>query len=214
VRQFQFRGWLERLTDLDGVLETRTTGLVPFNVRFQTGDSLGFETIRRYELLREPFEISDGVVLPAGEYSYDTVGFDLSTASQRPVSGSLNLDAGEFWSGTIRRSRFGLTVRPGPSTSLSTDLELQSISLAEGTFSTTLTRFSASWYPTPWISLTSRVQYDDVSEGLGLNVRLRWILRPGSDLYAVYAHEWLETLGRFATLGRNATTKLNYTYRF
>jgi hypothetical protein len=88
------------------------------------------------------------------------------------------------------------------------------VMLPEGDFTTTVTRVGADWYPTPWASLTSRVQYDDVSDRVGLNLRLRWILRPGSDFFFVYSHDWQELEGRFATRTRGATTKANYTYRF
>ena len=49
---------------------------------------------------------------------------------------------------------------------------------------------------------------------MGLNSRLRWIVRPGSDVFLVYAHNWSERDGSFSTLMRGVTTKVNYTHRF
>ena len=39
---------------------------------------------------------------------------------------------------------------------------------------------------TPFVSFTGVLQYDTLSELVGLYQRLRWIIRPGADLYLVY----------------------------
>lgn len=214
ARQLEFQARLEYLTDLDGVLETRNIGFTPIGVRFQSGDNFGLNVDNNYERLEEPFEIADGVLLPAGEYSFNNVRFDVRTAVQRPVSVNFEVRKGEFWSGARTGWSVGVDLRPGATMSFNTDVEQQAVSLPEGEFSTLLTRFSANFYPTPWASLTSRAQYDDVSGMLGLYMRLRWILQPGSDLYLVYSQDWEELDGRFETRTRGATTKVNYTYRF
>ena len=57
---------------------------------------------------------------------------------------------------------------------------------------------------------------DSVSAVLGWQSRFRWILKPGSDLYVVYTHNWKDdpSLDRFSTLDRRAASKILYTYRF
>ena len=66
--------------------------------------------------------------------------------------------------------------------------------------------------------MTGNVQYDTVSEVVGLFTRLRWILTPGSDFFFVYTQNWqydpAAIRDRFLTLSRGATTKMNYTHRF
>jgi hypothetical protein len=47
-----------------------------------------------------------------------------------------------------------------------------------------------------------------------MNSRLRWIITPGSDLYLVYNHNWLEQDSRLVTRQRTGTVKLSYTHRF
>lgn len=214
VRQLEFETRLEYLTDLAGVLETRSIDFTPLGVRFQSGDNFGINVGNQFERLTRPFEIADGVVLPAGEYAFNGLRVDVRTANQRRVSVDAEVNAGEFWSGTIRGWEVGADVRPTASTSVGADIERQSVALPQGAFVTTLTRLNANWYPTPWTSLSSRVQYDDVSERVGVNLRLRWIVRPGSDFYVVYAQDWQQLDGRFLTQTRGTTTKLNYTYRF
>lgn len=113
----------------------------------------------------------------------------------------------------------GVTWRPDPGLSLRGEWQRNRVDLPRGTFETTLVRVSGGWDPSPWASLTGNVQYDEVSEVVGLFARLRWILHPGNELYLVYIHNW-QNLGpdlldrEFQTLSRGASTKLNYTYRF
>jgi hypothetical protein len=57
------------------------------------------------------------------------------------------------------------------------------------------------------------VQYDNLSERLGLFTRLRWILEPGSDLFFVYTHNWQSTsLDRTRLSPRSAEVALKLTY--
>ncbi len=92
--------------------------------------------------------------------------------------------------------------------------------LPEGDFSTNLLNIDVDWQMSPWTSFTSNLQDDDVSEIVGLFARFRWVIRPGSDLFLVYTHNWLNMdgglLDRFSlsTISRGATTKINYTHRF
>ena len=55
---------------------------------------------------------------------------------------------------------------------------------------------------------------DSVSEVLGWQVRFRWIVKPGNDLYLVYTHNWQDSPIGFDTLDNRAATKLSYTHRF
>ena len=103
---------------------------------------------------------------------------------------------------------------------LSGNYEHNDVELEDGEFTTNLVRIEGSWDVSPWASLTSNVQYDDVSNIMGVFARLRWILQPGSELFLVYSHNWqrqqedLLSPRRFRTLSRGGSTKINYTIRF
>jgi hypothetical protein len=46
----------------------------------------------------------------------------------------------------------------------------------------------ADIYFTPDVSLTNFIQYDNISDTVGINSRLRWIFQPGNDLFLVLNH--------------------------
>ena len=99
-------------------------------------------------------------------------------------------------------------------------MERNDVRLPQGDFKANVYEIETQWNPTPWVSATSQVQYDDVSAVVGLFARLRWIVRPGNDVYLVYTHNW-QNLGPgildnpdLITLSRGGSLKVNYTYRF
>jgi hypothetical protein len=60
------------------------------------------------------------------------------------------------------------------------------------------------------------VQYDNVSEGAGINSRLYWIPEPGREMYLVL--NWgmvdLDKDNSFTSTSNDLTLKYNYTFRF
>jgi uncharacterized protein YecE (DUF72 family) len=72
-----------------------------------------------------------------------------------------------------------------------------------------------NYFFTPKISLTNFVQYDTDSANVGLQSRLRWILKAGQEIYVVFNHQWQEdALDRFRSLTGDLRAKVNYTVRF
>jgi hypothetical protein len=106
---------------------------------------------------------------------------------------------------------------------VSTNVQRNDVQLPGGDFSVSLYELQSDWTPTPWVALTGQLQYDDQSEIIGLFSRLRWIVKPGNDIYLVYSHNWRNELidildpnsaKSFYTLSRGASIKASYTYRF
>jgi Domain of unknown function (DUF5916) len=120
--------------------------------------------------------------------------------------------------GTGTRKRvaadFNTRLRPGVIVYLSG--EWNSVDLPEGSFQTRLYRLVPEFQFSPWMSVVNNIQYDTQSAVLGWQSRFRWILKPGSDRYVVYMHNWLDDplLGRLTTLDRRAASKVLYTHRF
>jgi hypothetical protein len=65
--------------------------------------------------------------------------------------------------------------------------------------------------------LSTLVQYDTADEALGLNVRVRWTVRPGSDLFVVWNRGWRGDAGDGNSSLRprsdGLTAKLRWTLR-
>ena len=104
VRKFTWEAGLEYILNGADSLETRQqTGR--FNIEFNSSDQFTVEANRNYELLVLPFTIG-GVVVPPGGYNFDDVLLSYALGQQRRVSGTIALQAGGFYDGTITSISF------------------------------------------------------------------------------------------------------------
>ena len=64
-----------------------------------------------------------------------------------------------------------------------------------------------------WVNL---IQYDNVSEVAGINMRLHWIPEAGREVYFVINHnvEDIDRDDHFHSAFSDMTAKVNYTFRF
>lgn len=222
IRQLDFQAQVEHLTDLAGRLETLGVSARLLGVRFESGDYAELEARHDVERITDAFEIHPGIVVPAGDYEFSRWELSGRTAGRRTLSAWASHAGGGFWNGTRAQTQLGAQLTPGPGLSAGASWEHNRVALDAGEFATNLLRASAGWQLSPWTSLNSSVQYDDVSRVIGTFGRLRWSVRPGSDIYIVYTHNLRERpldedgvrRGGLETLDRQATTKLTYTHRF
>ncbi len=215
----QYR-YLEGLGD-EGVKEEEQWQFRPLGLEFDSGDRANFSLTRTYEFLANGFGVTDEIDILPGEYTVWERSASIRTAGRRQISGNAEWSDGGFWDGDRTRYELGLNLRPAPGLSISTDFERNDVTLPRGDFATNLYRLSGGWDASPWLSFNSNVQFDDVSEIVGLFFRGRWILTPGRDIFVVYTQNWQE-FGpaddpldrRFSTISRGGAFKVNYTYRF
>jgi hypothetical protein len=216
IRGFDFDVSTEITTDLHNRLITRDLRFSPFDVEFHSGDSVGVEVFRTYEHLETDFEIEDGIVLPMGsQYEWTRHQFRFNLADQRPISGEIEYSGGGFWSGTRREIGMEINLRPRPGIFVQFSNEYNDVRLPEGSFVTRLYRLDARTQLNPWISIANNVQYDSESRIVGWQMRFRWILKPGDDIFFVYTQNWLDdrTLG-MSVLDRRGAMKVVRTWRF
>ncbi len=206
-----------------GGVEERQWQFNVLGVDFESGDNFDIQLTQTYEYLNDEFEPSDGLVVLPGGYAVWEWSLRGRTAGQRRVSMFGNVSRGGFWDGD--RFRYGgrVSFRPNPGVEISTNIERNEVDLPGGSFNVNLYELTTDWTPTPWVATTGQFQYDNQSEVLGLFTRLRWIVKPGNDIFLVYSHNWrydaldpLDPNARrtFDTLSRGASIKAQYTYRF
>jgi hypothetical protein len=206
-------------TDVDNTLLTRELELTVLQINPHDGARYQFRVVPQFERLDEDFEISDGVVLPAGGiYRFTRYQVDAETPEHLVASVGSEIEWGDFFSGRRRDIAVRVDVRPRRGIALSAEAERSFLDLAEGSFTADVYRADASTQFSPWVSLANRLQYDSVSRELGWQVRFRWIRRPGNDIYFVYTHNWQELFDsgrrRLSTLDNRLASKVVYTLRF
>jgi hypothetical protein len=220
IRQLTFATQFRYLEGLEeDVVEERRWDLDLLGVEFESGDRIEIRATHLFESLDEGFEVAEDVPVLPGPYGNWEYSLGGRTAGRRPVSVDAELSRGGFWDGHRTGYGLGVTVRPRPGISASLDYDRNEVTLPRGEFDTNLFRLRSGWDVSPWTSLTSTVQYDDVSDVLGLFGLLRWIVSPGNEVFLVYTHNWLRLDDdpldrRFATLSRGASAKVTYSFRW
>jgi hypothetical protein len=186
IRQFSWQGSVQYIEDRAGQPETRRHEL-EFVTTLENSDVLTAVYGDFYQYLDAPFEISNGVVLPVAEYAYGTGSLSYAFGDQRPVSGTVSLERGGFWSGN--RTTMGVSgarITFGPQLAVEPSLSWNRVTLPEGDFTTTVTGSRVTYTLTPRMFVSGLVQYGSRDGAVGSNVRFRWEYEPGSELFVVY----------------------------
>jgi hypothetical protein len=163
------------------------------NVQTKAGTWM-WASIRGYqEDLVESFELDDGVEVPQGAYSWAGIsgGFNLPGGRNLHVWG--NTYVGQFYDG--RR----LQVRLGPEWTVSRHLKLGMTYEFNGVrfpdrgsgLNIHLGQLRAVWSLTSKISIDLFSQFASLDETVASNLRFRYNMREGTDLYVVYSEALL-----------------------
>lgn len=217
LRAVQVRVMFDRFERIaDGSLESEIIVLRPLRLENHAGDNFQIDYRARQEGLIEPFEISDGVVIPIGHYDFDRVAMQINTGGQRRFSAGLSYETGDFYDGESVSAQTNFNWRPSEHFRLSVEYRVDDIDLPHGSFVTRLTRlrtdivFSSQW---SWVNL---FQWDNVSNTLGINSRLHWIPQAGREAFLVLNHNMLDIDGNrtFRSDSAELSAKINYTFRF
>ena len=220
IQQMQHDVFYTRFTRLDnGLVETSNLYVTLVDWHLNSGDSLHslFDANVTYERLFEPFEISPGVVLPAGEYRFTPWRIFFTSAQKRRIQGSIGFNFGNFWSGTAKVIQTGLSYKFPPYFSISLNTNQTFASLPQGSFIARIYSSRVDYAASPFLSVSSLIQFDNLSGNLGLQSRVRWTIEPGNDVFFIFGQGWVQDLERgygFRRQDSRLAMKFQYTIRF
>jgi hypothetical protein len=216
IRQFFFELEPEYVTNLAGRVESWRVFTAPFNVRTESGEHLEWNWMPQFEHLDVPFEITPGVVIAPGSYTFTRYRAEVNTAEKRPWVVDLAYHYGGFYDGTLRQVETALTLKPSPHLYVQLAFESNDASLREGPFRTRIYAAKVDYNFSPNVTWANLVQYDSESRLLGAQSRFRWTLQPGNDVFVVFNRGWerLETSGELLPTYDRGSLKVQYTLRF
>ncbi len=216
IRELQWELSFENLMSLQWKKLTQNIRLTPLSIRFESGDEISYQIIRNFEKLDYYFDIlgDNSIIIPIGNYTNWLHQIELETSNYRKIVYEVEINTEGFWSGNRTEYQNNLTFRPYPGINLSLGYIYSKVNLKEGSFNTNLIRFLGDFDFSPFISFSSNIQYDDISKQIGMNNRFKYTVTPGSDIYFVYNHNWIEDKGKYITTSILGATKITYTQRF
>ena len=186
LRRLIYQGSFDYITDTPGTLETRE-GKLRFEMELENSDKWHVEYTDSFEGLQEEFEITDGVVLPVGGYSFRDVRTEYELGPQRRVSGRLTFSRGSFFSGTRTEVWYQGRIVLMPQLAIEPRISVNDVDLPQGPFTTTLVSTRTSFTFSPRMFLAVLLQFNSSNDALNSNIRFRWEYEPGSDIFVVYS---------------------------
>ena len=201
-------------SDLGGRLTTLSVTLPEVFIATEAGDFASVAHFINEEHLQEPFEIADGVIIPAGIYTWNRSRMEVGSGNGRPFSASLRAEVGDFYDGRRFDRSVSASWRPSKYFNASAEYQQSDIDLPGGEFQTELARLRLDAAFTPDISWANFIQYDNFSSTVGINSRLRWTIDPGQDVFVVLNQNYDAERGSIALNGTDLTLKVVLTFRF
>ena len=191
VRQNYMQHRYNRVTNYKGQLESWSFFWSPLNVRMESGDRFEVTYNPAYEYLPFNFQIAKGVVLPVGEYRFDRFRLEFQTSSHRPWEFGTTTWFGTFYNGRLLQQQNYLRyTSPNGAWQAGIESRQNFGRLAQGKFVQRLWQLTLAYAFNPNLVLSSFLQYDNESQSIGNNMRLRWTIKPGNDLFIVWNRGW------------------------
>ena len=207
----------QRINRIDGGVQSQALNFRPVDLVTRAGDA--FRAINRVykETLLKPFEISPGIVIPRGAYGFRDAGFQIETADYRKVSGTLRYVDGSFYDGNLTEVLSSLIWVPSARFRASLSYHYNDVRLPQGSFETRLVSAGIDYVFSSTLSWVNLIQYDNVTETIGANMRLHWIPEAGRELYLVINHNLQDRFDRdnaFESERADISLKYTHTFRF
>jgi hypothetical protein len=205
----------------DGSLNNANFG-IRLSTFTNTNDGYFTRWIRMQENLRSNFVIyraSDGsrsVTIPAGKYTWDEGFLGFQFGGHRRWSGNLFFQGGEYYNGNRFSKNGFVTWRPNRNFALTFNFNENRIELPEGNFTVRLFGLNSQYAFSSTLSWNNLIQYDNVSENLGINSRLHWIPKAGQQAFLVLNWGLIDTDkdNSFESTIADLSLRFNYTFRF
>jgi hypothetical protein len=166
------------------------------------------------ERLDTPFAIRPGIVIPAADHAWDVWHAEIGTDRSRPVNLEVEWRQGGFFTGRRTDYEAELGWRPSHRLELAANLGLTRIRLPEGDFDVRTAAAKVVYTFSPDLQLSVLGQYDNLSAGLGVNFRVKWIVQPGNEVFFIVNQGYDTSLDRFRPTQNDTSLKAAWTFRF
>lgn len=227
VRKFTWTASGEYVENGSGAVDARTWN-GHFGTEFNSSDVLSVGVTHTYEFLRRPFTPSGSPApIAPGAYTFPSVTASYAFGAQRRASGTIAVQAGDYYDGTIRSVTIGSSGMSQARIAILQRLAVEpsfSITRIErpaASFTTRLARAKVDYAFSPLMFASMLFQYSSADRGFNTNIRYRWEFAPGSELFLVYTDERDVTDDRFATAttvrglkNRTLVFKINRLFRY
>ncbi|RNC89740.1 MAG: hypothetical protein ED555_09785 [Allomuricauda sp.] len=215
LRQMFHQLFITYINTISGPWQSYSVFTAPINWRLESGDRIEVNVRPVGENILEPFEISDGVTIPVGEYNFMRYRLEAEFARKRRLSGQATWWFGSFYEGNLDELELSLNWNPSALLAFEFAGLHNRARLPFGDFEQTLAGLRVRFNVTSNLQLNSYLQYDTDSRILGLNARIHWIFSPLGDVFLVFNNNTFNGLNQqpWELQNRQILLKVRYNFR-
>ncbi|NOR14462.1 MAG: hypothetical protein GQ544_02030, partial [Candidatus Aminicenantes bacterium] len=213
LRQIVYEWFSSAVWDVNGQIYKWGIFTAPINWHLESGDRVEINIFPNYERIPERFDLTDEVYIEAGEYNWIRYRLELQSASKRKVSAKISWWFGSWYDGKMDQIQVAANWRPSHHVNLAIEGERDLVRVVSGNDDIQLVRARMDFFITPSFQLLNYVQYDNQTESLGLNCRLRWTYRSLFDVFVVYNRNWFDMENRWMADLNQFLIKIQYSWR-
>lgn len=213
----------QRFDWLDGGLQSEQVLFRLIELETHQRDGVRLRYITNREVVDAPFAVfvnsadpSRSVTIQPGDYSFDEASIRFATGNQRVFSGNVTYLEGDFYNGKRTNVAGNFSWKPSPHFIMNLDYDWNDVELPQGNFVARLVSLSTQVVFSTNLAWITLMQYDNVSEMLGINTRLHWIPKAGREGFIVLNHNLqdFDKNASFRSAAADMSVKFKYTFRF
>jgi hypothetical protein len=199
IRRYVLEVKGRRAEEWEGAPQSVSWQVDQLGLEFQSGDEVSLYFSRKFERVSTDFDLFDGTsALPrvgttvfAGDYWATRQGVRFEGSDGRPVGGSVGIYHGDFFDGQSTSIYGELDWRASRVVQLGAGYRSTIADLGPGReFTTHIGTGTFDLFFSPELSVRNLLQYDNDSNSIGWQSRLRWIYSPGCDFFLVFGSNW------------------------
>jgi len=186
-QQFEFNPWefVAYWTHTTGELESISNETRLLGFQLKSGDKFEYNIHYNYDRLDIPFELTDFIVIPEGNYHFVGHQVQVESYQGRKVWGEIAASTGKYYLGDIRSVELALGVNVSSHLNVKADYELNYLKFGQTEdFVQQLAAYVNYAFSTR-LDLSLFSQWNTEDDLALLNFRIHWIPRIGSDFYFV-----------------------------
>ncbi len=218
IRRYEFNvANYEVVWGSTGGLDNASFSVKPFGLQLQNGDRLEATVRRRFDAPENAFALFTNATVAPGQYWWTRSEVQYQGAEARRVKVSLTASRGDFYNGESSDLTASVRLRRAPHMLLTADIQVSDVRLPQARFTANTARLRGDYAFNPRLNTTLFAQWDNQSQRASTNARMRWTVKPGSDLYVVWNSAWPTGLERSIPWARPSrgglVTKYVYFFR-
>ena len=179
-------------------------------IELDNGERIRVQAKRTTERLEEDFDIYDDVIIPVGEYDFNSLRVMVETDESKMFAGQFGVEVGDFYDGTQRGFEVDAKFKPNGRFVVETQYQFSRVELPAGSFNANVLASRAVYSFSTRFFAKLFAQWNSADDVVSTNFLLNYIYRPGSDFYLVFNQVYDEDGGTIGLSESTLVGKMTY----